>query len=254
MNKIKSILVAGLGLTLGLASCDSGNIRRTPGHIYAPDMTYSRAYDAYTKNPNFSDSLTSRPPVAGAIARDHGYDHLKEGDTTGYKTYTTALRFSEDEMKEGKRLFNIYCGICHGTALDGQGPLFASGKFASMPANFKDAKYTHMPVGQMYAAVKYGKNMMGSYASQLDQKQRWMVVAYIKKVQSENGGDAFTFGTTAMPAKADSAKTEAPKTAAVVAPAPAEAPKAEPKKVAAAAPARKAAAKRGGSMYDNAGH
>ena len=31
---------------MGLASCDSGDIRRTPGHIYAPDMTYSRAYDA----------------------------------------------------------------------------------------------------------------------------------------------------------------------------------------------------------------
>jgi hypothetical protein len=33
---------------------------------------------------------------------------------------------------------------------------------------------------------------MGSYASQLDTKQRWKVVAYIKKVQSENGGEAFT--------------------------------------------------------------
>ena len=53
-----------------------------------------------------------------------------------------------------------------------------------------------MPVGQMYAAVKYGKNMMGAYGSQLDIKQRWMVLAYIKKVQSENGGDAFAFGTT----------------------------------------------------------
>ena len=33
---------------------------------------------------------------------------------------------------------------------------------------------------------------MGGYASQLDTKQRWKVVAYIKKVQSENGGEAFT--------------------------------------------------------------
>ena len=54
MNKIKSIVVAGLAITLGLASCDSGNLRRSPGHIYAPDMTYSRAYDAYTSNPNFA--------------------------------------------------------------------------------------------------------------------------------------------------------------------------------------------------------
>ena len=205
MNKIKSILIACLVMTVALVSCDSGNIRRTPGHIYAPDMTYSRAYDAYTSNPNFADSMTSRLPVTGAIARGHMLpDHLREGDTTAYKTFTTTARFSADELNEGRRLFNIYCGICHGTNLDGQGPLFASGKFASMPANFKDAKYLHMPVGQMFAAAKYGKNMMGSYAAQLDAKQRWMVIAYIKQFQSKNGGDAFTFGEAT--AKPDSAK------------------------------------------------
>lgn len=209
MNKIKSILVASLALTVSLMSCDSGDMRRTPGHIYAPDMTYSRAYDAYTTNPNFSDSLTSRPPVAGTVARGHEMpDHLKDGDTSAYKTLTTNMRFSADELKEGGRLFNIYCGICHGTNLDGQGPLYASGKFASMPANLKDGKYLHMPVGQMYAAVKYGKNMMGAYGSQLDIKQRWMVIAYIKKVQSENGGDAFVFGTSAAAPKVDSAKAD----------------------------------------------
>jgi hypothetical protein len=53
-----------------------------------------------------------------------------------------------------------------------------------------------MPVGQMYAAVKFGKNMMGSYSSQLDVKQRWMVIAYIKKMQAENGGDPFTLGAS----------------------------------------------------------
>ncbi len=201
MNKIKSIVVASLGITLSLASCDSGNMRRTPGHIYAPDMTYSRAYDAYTSNPNFSDSMTSRLPVEGTVARGHQLpDHLKEGDTIGYKTFTTTMRFSEAELKEGGRIFNIYCGICHGAALDGNGPLYngGNGKFAAMPANFKDAKNLHMPVGQMYAAIKYGKNMMGSYASQIDIKQRWMVIAYIKKMQSANGGDAFTFGETAV--------------------------------------------------------
>jgi mono/diheme cytochrome c family protein len=160
-------------------------------------MTYSRAYDAYTSNPNFADSQTSREPVSGTVARGHELpDHLREGDTMAMKSLTTSMRFNADELKEGGRLFNIYCGICHGTALDGQGPLYTAGKFASMPANLKDAKYLHMSVGQMYHAIKYGKNMMGAYGSQLDIKQRWMVLAYIKKVQSENGGDAFAFGTS----------------------------------------------------------
>jgi hypothetical protein len=209
MNKTKSIVVASLAIGLSLAACNSGDMRRNPGKTYAPDMTYSRAYDAYTENPNFVDSQSSRLPVAGTIARGHELpDHLTEGDTTAYKSFTTSLRFSEAEIAEGGRLFNIYCGICHGTNLDGQGPLFASGKYASMPANLKDAKYLHMAPGTMYAAIKFGKNMMGSYASQLDVKQRWQVIAYIKKIQADNGGNAFTFGatTTAAPAVADTAK------------------------------------------------
>lgn len=195
-----------------MAACNGGGMRRDPGKIYAPDMTYSRAYDAYTYNPNFADSQSSRLPVPGTVARGHELpDHLQEGDTNAYKGFTTTMRFSEGELSEGKRLYDIYCGICHGQKLDGQGPLFASGKFASMPANFKDAKYLGMSVGMMYAAIKFGKNAMGSYASQLDVKQRWQVIAYIKKVQSENGGAAFAMGV-GTPAGVDSVQTgiEAP--------------------------------------------
>lgn len=197
MNKTKSIVVASLMVGLGLAACDSGEKHRDPGKIYMPDMTYSRAFDAYTANPNFADGQTSRIPVSGTVARGHELpDHLKEGDTTAYKTFTTDMRFTEAQINEGARLFNIYCGICHGTNLDGQGPLYTSGKFAAMPANLKDAKYLHMPVGQMYAAIKFGKNAMGSYASQLDIKQSWQIIAYIKKIQAANGGAAFTMGTS----------------------------------------------------------
>lgn len=198
MNKTRSIVVASLLAGVGLMSCNSGNMRRNPGKIYAPDMTYSRAYDAYTSNPNFADGQTSRVPVTGAIALGHDLpDHLVEGDTSAYKAYNTSYRFNEDELKEGGRLYMIYCGICHGGQLDGNGPLYASGKFPAMPANFKDAKYLGMPVGTMYAAIKFGKNLMGSYASQLDAKQRWQVIAYIKKFQSENGGAPFTMAATA---------------------------------------------------------
>lgn len=195
MNKTKSIVVVALAIGLGLTACNSGATRRNPGKIYAPDMTYSRAYDAYTHNPNFADGETSRPPVPGTVARGHELpDHMTIEDTAMYRGLTTDMRFTGAEMKEGERLFNIYCGVCHGTKLDGQGPLYTSGKFAAMPANLKDAKYLGMSEGTMYAAIKYGKNMMGSYASQLDVKQRWMVIAYIKKVQSENGGAPFKFG------------------------------------------------------------
>ena len=223
MKITKSIVVIGLALASGLVACNSGSMRRNPGKTYAPDMVYSRAYDAYTSNPNFTDSQTSRLPVQGTIARGHSLpDHLLEGDTNAYKTFTTNLKFTDAEVREGGRLFNIYCGICHGSNLDGQGPLYTSGKFAAMPANFKDPGKLHMSVGQMYAAIKYGKGQMGSYASQLDIKQRWQIIAYIKQYQGDNGGDPFTMGlktpATDTAKRAVTAATEASKeeTAAIL--------------------------------------
>ena len=43
-----------------------------------------------------------------------------------------------------------------------------------------DAIVSVMPEGQMFYSVTYGKNLMGSYASQLSRKQRWQVIRYIK--------------------------------------------------------------------------
>lgn len=208
MKNFKTFLSVALAASLGLVACNSGSIRHNPGKIYAPDMTYSRAYDAYTANPNFTDSQTSRPPVAGTIARDRMLpDHLMEGDTNAYKTFNTSLRFTEDEVAEGGRLFNIYCGICHGAAMDGNGPLYSSGKFAAMPANLVSPNLVKMPSGQIYAAMKFGKNAMGSYASQVDEHQRWMIIAYIKKLQSKKGGDPFTLGIASQEASTSTADT-----------------------------------------------
>jgi cytochrome c len=120
-------------------------------------------------------------------------DHIAETDTLLANAHVCNIPLTEKDLEEGKRLFLIQCAICHGEQLDGNGPLYSSGKFAAMPANLKSGeKYLKMSQGRIYHGIVYGKNMMGSYASQLDTKQRWQVVSYIKKVQSENGGEAFT--------------------------------------------------------------
>ena len=93
------------------------------------------------------------------------------------------------------------CAICHGTKLDGAGPLIKSQKFPVAAANLVDAKYKAMPEGQMFQSITYGKNMMGSYASQLSSQQRWMVIAYIKSKQSENVAAAKTDSTAAPKVK-----------------------------------------------------
>jgi len=199
MQIYKKIIPVCLSLAM-LASC-SDEPRRDTGRIYMPDMTYSRAYETYSVTPEEREALLkkgihySNIPVAGTLKRGAmiPFDIPKDeaGDTVHYaasKSVRNPLSSLDDvTMTEANRLYLVNCGICHGTKLDGNGPLYrgGDGPFPAKPATLVgDAKYEGMPEGQMYYSVTYGKNKMGSYASQLDTRQRWMVIAYIKAKQA----------------------------------------------------------------------
>lgn len=216
--KIRLIIVC---ITAGLIIAGCSDVRRDPGRVYMPDMGYSRAYETYASLD--SDKFTSdvndlgrkifynQMPVAGTLARgeEMPFPYAKDaaGDTTNYiasKQATNPLTLDSVQMKEAQRLYLIYCGVCHGPKLDGNGPLYNDGKgaFPSAPANFVgNDKYKVMPEGQMFYSATYGKNLMGSYASQLTRTQRWMIIAYIKSKQ------AATEAATA-PAATDSSATK----------------------------------------------
>ena len=87
---------------------------------------------------------------------------------------------------EAKRLYLVNCGICHGDKLDGNGPLFngGNGPYTAAPKNFMADDMKKMAEGTMFHSATYGKGAMGSYASQLNTSQRWMVVTYIKWKQN----------------------------------------------------------------------
>jgi len=203
----KILIITGVfTATLLISSCRMG--KNDPGKIYMPDMTYSRAYETYTGLD--SSIFTNDPaelggkifynyrPVARTVARGDmaefpiGID--KVGDTINYvaaKQVPNPLPdLNEMELREAERLYLVNCGICHGEKLDGNGPLYndGNGPFGAAPKNLVgDAVVSKMPDGQMFYSVTYGKNAMGSYASQLSTKQRWMIIHYIKQKQAEAG-------------------------------------------------------------------
>ncbi len=117
-----------------------------------------------------------------------GYPVFKAEDSAAVFALSNPLTMDDANIKEGKRLFNIHCGPCHGTALDGNGPLYASGKYPLEPTNLKGDAVKSFSQCKLYYTILFGKNMMGSYASQLDEHQRWLVVGYINSVN--HGVDA----------------------------------------------------------------
>jgi len=193
--KRSTIVFCGLAaMLLAVAGCS--DVKRTPGKVYMPDMANSRAYETYSVNPVFADGRTSQGPVAGTVKRGEEFPvHMemdKIGDTANYYASRSVPNpidsLTADQLKETERLYLINCGICHGAKLDGNGPLWkdGDGPYPSKPAALVgDAKYESMPDGQMFYSITFGKNLMGSYASQLSAKQRWQVIRYIKTKQGK---------------------------------------------------------------------
>lgn len=187
MKKTRILLsfIMVIGLITLVESCDS---KREPGKVYMPDMAYSRAYEAYAPNNLAKENINYIPaPVEGTIRRGDLFPYILPNDSNGYKMSAEVKDplppLDTVQMKEAQRLFNINCAICHGPNLDAQGPLATGGKVPAV-ANLTLALYVKMPVGTMFHSITYGKNNMGSYASQLTREQRWMVIQYVKSRQA----------------------------------------------------------------------
>lgn len=193
MKKLSIIAILCAGAVI--VSCS--DVKRKPGSIYMPDMAYSRAYESYADHSNLAEKGINynNRPVEGTIARGEEMPfHIAKdaaGDTTNYYASRAVKNpidsLNDKQLAEAERLYLVNCGICHGSKLDGNGPLYKGGEgpYAAKPATLVgDVKYESMPEGQMFYSVAYGKNLMGSYASQLSRTQRWMVIKYIKGKQS----------------------------------------------------------------------
>ena len=207
MNKLAIITV--LSAAAVIVSCS--DVKRKPGSIYMPDMAYSRAYETYADHSNLKEAGINytNMPVAGTISREEEmpfpYAKDKAGDTTNYfasrQVKSPIDSLSTKDEAEAERLYLINCGICHGAKLNGNGPLYkdGTGPYPVAPKNLiADPLVSVMPEGQMFYSVAYGKNLMGSYASQLSRKQRWMVIRYIKNQQQKAKASAAP--ATAAPA------------------------------------------------------
>jgi mono/diheme cytochrome c family protein len=188
----KTLIITGI-VTLVITAMSCNKIRRSPGRAYMPDMYYSRAYETYanTENLRIKGINYTGMPVAGTVARGDLFGFALK-DTTGSYDQSAAWvnplpALNAKDYLEAARLFLVNCAICHGEKLNGDGPLFKTGvgPYTAKPAALiGDARYEAMSGGTMFHAMTYGKNMMGSYASQLTTRQRWMIAHYIKEKQT----------------------------------------------------------------------
>lgn len=180
---------------LGLSSCGSDEL--SPGIEYMPDMYRTPAREPYAKNEmpvegtnTFSDNMESKLPPEGTIPMD--YNYLPYGipnNNEGYQMAGELLKnpfpANEEIVAEGKVIYSKFCVQCHGKTGMGDGPTVAAGH--PPPPAYSSASLKNLPEGKMFHTITYGKNLMGSHASQLNNEERWKVIRYVQTLQNPDG-------------------------------------------------------------------
>lgn len=182
MKSLIKILVV-VTVLISFASCKKDS---APNYQFFPNMYESVGYEAYGSYEVFPNEQAALVPASGSIPR--GYTPFDiENSTDGYNEAKATLKSPLDEdqidLELGKELYVIYCAICHGNKGDGQGTLVKREKILGIPSYADAARAINE--GSTYHTIYYGKNAMGSYANQLNENERWQVVAYVLKLKAD---------------------------------------------------------------------
>ena len=124
--------------------------------------------------------------MEGTIPRGYSlydYEDTNEGYALAKTDLTNPYELNQEDMLKAKELYTVYCGVCHGNKGAGQGILVKREKILGIPSYADPGRA--ITSGSTYHVIYYGKNTMGSYANQLNEKERWMVTSYVMKLKSD---------------------------------------------------------------------
>ncbi len=167
-----------------LSACNSET-----GYEFMPDMYRSPSVETYSTNPVYADGMSARKPAANTIPRGYvpySIPNTPEGYELAGQTIKSPLTVDGATEEQGKILYAKYCVHCHGEKGDGAGTIKVKGDPFPVPSYTSDG-IKSIPDGKMFHTITYGKGLMGPHASQLNQTERWKLVAYVNKLQRDGG-------------------------------------------------------------------
>jgi mono/diheme cytochrome c family protein len=178
----------------------------SPGYEYFDDMTRSQAIEAYIDyglvadkvNDSLKNTISARIPSHGTIPYyentemaeinmpfNYGpseEERIRAGEEVNLPSYYTKSDVAiESNIKEGKRLYGVFCSHCHGDKGNGDGKVITVGGYPAAPPAYNTLK--DRTLGSVFHTITYGKNAMGPHGSQLNKDERWKVAMYVRTMQ-----------------------------------------------------------------------
>ncbi len=202
--QVSLVSVATAALLVG---CKAGG--DNPGREYAPNMYHSVAYEPltqikdkeagmwvssldngrgeyYNSNDYNPYGMNMRLPVPNTVRRNaNGWlPYRGVNDTTGLRLANKLVNPYEATpaiLAQGKMLYEINCKHCHGAKGAGDG--LVADKYPGV-ANLTGDAIKGVSEGHIFHVITYGKGLMGSHGSQVNDEERWKIAKYVKQLQT----------------------------------------------------------------------
>ncbi len=149
-------------------------------------------YEAQEPSEFFEDGKSSRPLVPNTVAQGQLRDdaHLYTGKQNGTDVTTFPFPVTEAVVRRGQQQYNAHCLPCHGFTGEGNGMIVRRGY--DRPTSYHEQELRAQPHGHYYEVITNGWGVMPSYADQVQPRDRWAIIAYIRALQLSQGADVRT--------------------------------------------------------------
>jgi mono/diheme cytochrome c family protein len=132
----------------------------------------------------FQDGRSARPLSEGTIPRGHLNDDPAfftgkgpDGKLINY----FPIAVDKDVILRGQQRFNVYCSPCHDRTGSGNGMIVRRGY--RHPPSYHTQRLIEQPDGHFFDVITNGFGAMPDYAVQIQPRDRWAIVAYVRALQ-----------------------------------------------------------------------
>lgn len=120
------------------------------------------------------------PPPENSVPRQGR--ELRMNRIEAGKRLRNPVEHTAASIENGKRLFQIYCALCHGPDGKGGGPI--AKKFVP-PPDLNLEMFRKRTDGFIYATIRDGGALMPGQAEALSRHERWDIVNYVRSLQGK---------------------------------------------------------------------
>lgn len=171
-----SCFLLGALMFAALTACSK---TEKPVMQYMPHMATTPILKAQRGYNGHANGAAMMVPPEGTLPRGFKRYHY-ETPEEAERALRNPLAMTRANLENGRRAYGIYCMVCHGERGHGDGPVVNP---YPIPKSLQSEAMLRWGDGHLFHVITKGQGVMPSYATQIQAKDRWAIILYVRALQ-----------------------------------------------------------------------